>query len=304
MILLMWFKNLSLFRLAEPLLWTAESLAAQLEPRAFQPCPSYLPRAAGWVPPLGRKSSDWVHAVAGCLLVCLRTEEKLLPAAVVNQVVAERAALLEEQRQVPVRRRERQELREQVVQELLPRALSRSRNSYAYLDRVEGWLVIDSASPRGVEEMTSALREALGELPITPLRVQWPVAAVMTAWLAAGTVGEDFSLGDSCELRENAEAGGVVRCRGQDLCGDEMRSHLEAGKQVTRLGLRWGERVALVLDEALVVRRLQFLDVLRESLREVEADSAEAVFDAEFALMSGELRRLLPRLLTLFGGMA
>ena len=53
-----------------------------------------------------------------------------------------------------------------------------------------------------------------------------------------------------------------------------------------------------------MVRRLQFLDVLRESLREVEADSAEAVFDAEFALMSGELRRLLPRLLTLFGGMA
>ena len=59
------------------------------------------------------------------------------------------------------------------------------------------------------------------------------------------------------------------------------------------MGLIWNGRVAFVLDEALLVRRLHFLDVVQESLRD-GADSAEALFDAEFALMTGELALLLP----------
>jgi recombination associated protein RdgC len=88
------------------------------------------------------------------------------------------------------------------------------------------------------------------------------------------------------------------------LTGDEIRAHLAAGKQVTQLGLIWNDRLAFVLDEALVVRRLQFLDVVRESLQDNALGSLEAVFDAEFALMTGELTLLLPQLVALFGGEA
>ena len=129
------------------------------------------------------------------------------------------------------------------------------------------------------------------------------LAAVMTAWLAESQAPAEFTLGDTCELREVGEAGGIVRCRGQDLAGAEIRGHLVAGKEVTRLGLCWNERIAFVLDEALVIRQLQFLDVVRESLRDI-ADSPEAIFDAEFALMTGELALLVPRLLDVFGGEA
>ena len=300
----MWFRNLTVLRLTEPFSFTAATLAARLDQDAFQPCASYQPSTAGWVPPLGRKAVDLVHEVNRSLLLCLRTEEKLLPAMVINQAVAERIALIEDQQQRMVRRREKQELREQLVQELLPRALNRSRQSYAYIDSVNGWLAVDSATPRGVEEITGMLRKALESLSATPLRAQQSPTAVMTAWLAEGGAPAGFALGDVCELREDQEGGGIVRCRGQDLTGDEIRAHLQAGKQVTRLGLTWQERVAFMLDETLVIRRLQFLDVVRESLRDMATDSAEAVFDAEFALMSGELALWLPRLLELFGGEA
>jgi recombination associated protein RdgC len=300
----MWFKNLSLFRLVEPLPLTLEALTTQLERRAFQPCPSHQPSTFGWTPPLGRRARDQAHAVAGRWLICLRTEEKVLPPIVVNQALAERIALIEDEQRRPVRRREKLDLRDQLVQELLPRALTRSRFGYAYLDLTAGWLIVDSASPRGVEEITGTLRETRGSLPIAPPKVQQSPAAVMTAWLVEGSAPNGFALGDVCELREGGETGGVVRCRGQDLTSDEIHAHLEAGKLVTRLGLIWSDRLAFVLDESLILRRLQFLDVVRESLSETATDSPEAVFDAEFALMTGELTLLLPRLLELFGGEA
>ena len=297
----MWFRNLTPFRLVEPLPLNAEALTARLESHAFQPCLSHQPSSAGWSAPLGRKARDLIHAVAGRWLFCLRTEDKLLPAMVINQELAERVAVIEDEQRRPVRRREKQELREQLVHELLPRALTRSRRSYAYLDTASGWLVVDSASPRMVEELTGTLRKTLDSLPIAPPRIKQSPAAVMTAWLVAGQPPADFAFGDVCELQEGGETGGVVRCRGQDLTGDEIRAHLDAGKQAVQLGLIWNGRVAFVLDEALLVRRLHFLDVVQESLRD-GADSAEALFDAEFALMTGELTLLLPRLLELFGG--
>lgn len=299
----MWFKNITLFRLTEPLSFSAEGLAARLEQCIFQPCPSYQPSSAGWISPLGRKGRDLVHAAMGRLLLCLRIEDKVLPAAVIHQMLEERLAEIEDQRQHPVRRREKLELRERIVEELLPRALCRNRYGYAYFDPMAGWLVVDGASPRGVEELTTILRKTLDTLPIAPPRTRQSVAEVMTAWLAEGRAPAEFTLGDSCELREAGEAGGIVRCRGQDLASAEIRSHLAAGKQVTRLGLCWNERIAFVLDETLVLRRLRFLDVVQESLRDI-ADSPEAVFDAEFALMSGELALLIPRLLEELGGEA
>lgn len=300
----MWFKNLTWLRLMEPLPVDGETLAARLQRHAFQPCPTHLASATGWIAPLGRKAVDLVHGVNGRWLVCLRTDEKILPAMVVNQTLTERIAAIEDQEGRPVRRREKQDLRDRLVQELLPRALIRGRLGYAYLDPAAGWLVVDSASGRGVEEMTGMLRKALDSLPVAPPRAAWSPTEVMTAWVAEGGAPPEFALGDACELRDDSGTGGVVRCRGQDLTGDEMRGHLQAGKRVTRLGLIWDGRVSFILDEALVVRRLRFLDIVQESSRDTAATSPEAVFDSEFALMSAELAALWPRLLEQFGGQA
>jgi recombination associated protein RdgC len=57
--------------------------------------------------------------------------------------------------------------------------------------------------------------------------------------------------------------------------------------------------VSFVLTDKLELRRLDFLDVAREELG--NEDDAEALFDAEFSLMVGELTRLLPALMAALG---
>ncbi len=295
----MWFRNITFFRFLGTYSLTFETLISKLNKYTFEPCLVYQLSTTGWVPPLGRKTVNLAHTVADRLLFCLRTEEKLLPANVLNQMVTERISAIEDKQQRQVGRREKQKLRDQLLDELLPNALIRFRQNYAYLDIPGGWLVVDSANSQIVERVTGFLRKTLDTLLITPLKVNQSTSSVMTHWLSQGRPPQGLSFGDRCELRGDS---GLVTCQSQDLTSDEVRVHIESGKQVTRLGLVWNERIAFVLDETFVIRRTQFLNLVRESLGNCYSDSKNAICESEYSIMTGELAILLPRLLELFGG--
>jgi recombination associated protein RdgC len=113
-----------------------------------------------------------------------------------------------------------------------------------------------------------------------------------------------FSLADQCELRDPDEAGGIVRCRRQDLDTEEIQTHLKAGKRAVQLALEWEERVSLVLTDQPAMKRLRFADQLVEEAADAGGDDQAALFDAEFTLMTLELRRLMDRVIEVFGGVA
>lgn len=300
----MWFKNLRAYRLTSPFDLSAEQLAAKLEPRSFVPCAKAQALSLGWVPPLGDDTAVLVHAAAGRVLVRMRREEKLLPAAVVRELLDEKVAQIQREQGRRVYRKERLGLRDEIVQDCLPRAFSRHSHVYAYIDTRAGWIFVDSASAARAEELLNLLREGLGSLPVLLPQVNHAPAAIMTAWLLHGRLPEDLAPGGDCELREPGEDGGVVRCRGVDLLSEEVETHLHAGRQVVRLALQWDARLSLVLGEDLCLRRLRFADELMKENEDIpEADHA-ARLDADFALMADALSALQERLIALFGGAA
>jgi recombination associated protein RdgC len=65
--------------------------------------------------------------------------------------------------------------------------------------------------------------------------------------------------------------------------------------------MTWGDKISFILDDRLQLKRLDFLDVLKESA-EGQADNEEERFDLDFALMTGELAHLLDDLLAALGG--
>lgn len=300
----MWFKNLSLLRFTEPFSLTAEELEQRLQSGRFRPCGSLEPVSYGWCPPVGRNDDDapLVHATNGCMMVCALKEEKILPASVVNEILAERLLEQEERKGSRLGKKERDALRDEVIHELLPRAFSHSRRTYAYIDPKGGWLVVDSASSKKSEELASWLRKCLDSLPVSPPASNERPAAVLTRWLSEGAAPTDIVLEDECELRSTGEDGGIVRCKRQDLSAPEIQNHLEAGKEVSKLAVTWSDRLGFVLDDALGIKRLKFLDLVQEQASEVEAADGVERFDVDFSIMSLELAALLPRLFELFGG--
>ncbi|MCK7552680.1 recombination-associated protein RdgC [Marinobacter goseongensis] len=299
----MWFRNARVFRFTKPFDISAEALEEKLQGDAFKPCGPQETTRQGWVPPLGKHSDMLVHSTNGYHLIALRKEDKILPGSVVKEIVEERAEAIEIEQSRKVRRKEKDEIKEQVMLEMLPQAFSKNRRSFAYLAPQDGLLVVDAGSSKQAEDLASFLRKSLGSLPVRPPAVEQAPAFTFTGWLnesidLPGTI----ELGTECELKDPSEDGGVVRCKGLDLKADEIRNHLDAGMQVTKLSLTWEDNLSFVLDEELGIKRLKFGDTLQEKLDDVDADDAAARFDAAFALMTLELARLIPGLLEALGG--
>jgi recombination associated protein RdgC len=293
----MWFRNLQLYRL--PKNWSSDpsQLEDDLSKLTLQPCSASDLQSIGWVAPCA--GGALVHAVNRQWLLALGAEQKLLPTSVVKQFANDRAKAIEEAEGRRVGRKEMRDLREAMTAELLPRAFVRRRTTFGWIDPVNGWLVIDAASPAKAEEFLEHLRKTVAGLPAKLLQVTQSPSSAMTGWMAEGEAPGAFTLDQDLELRSAEKA--TVRYVKHTLEGEEIRQHIADGKVVTRLALTWGDRISFLLNENLQIKRLAFLDILKEQA-DGQAENEEERFDIDFTLMTGEVARLLDDLLEALGG--
>ena len=149
----------------------------------------------------------------------------------------------------------------------------------------------------------SLLREGLGNLPVATPDTQKSPVAVMSQWLLNGCLPEGMSLGSDVDLEDPQEEGGVVRVRGMYLESDEIRNHIESGKQAVRLALSWQDQVDFVVDKDLSLRRIRFSDELKGINEELHEDVL-AHRDADCLLMGETLSRLQTAIAKTFGGIS
>jgi recombination associated protein RdgC len=280
---------------------TSEQLEEALAKQAFAACSSLDMQTQGWVSP--RDNGMLVHTVNRQMLLQLGTEKKLLPSTVINQVSKARAAELEEQQGFKPGRKQMKEIKEQVTDELLPRAFSIRRDTSIWIDPVNNWLVVDAASPAKADEVFKALLKSMDQLPIGTLRVQQSPVVAMTDWLAADEAPSGFTVDQDTELRATGEGRATVRYVRHTLEADDVRRHIAAGKQCTRLAMTWADRISFVLTESLTVKRVAPLDVLKEN-NDAMTQNDDERFDTDFALMTGELSKLMGDLVQALGGEA
>lgn len=296
----MWFKNLAIYRFTEPFTLSAETLEQKLQQQPFRPCGGQDEFSFGWTAPLGSASEALVHANNGYLMICAKKQEKVIPAPVINEMLQERISEIEEREARKLPGKERTRIKDELIFELLPRAFSFSRKTFAYIDSQGGWLVVDAASAKKAEDLLSNLRKCIGSLPVVPIGAGIKPASVMTHWLLHHDAPNDILIEDECELRSPEEEGGIIRCKRYDLALPEIKNHLDNGKQAIKLAISWADRLSFVLDESLAVKRLKFLDLIQEQAADIEAFDETEQFDADFSIMSAELAQFFPRLLELF----
>ena len=295
----MWFKNLQIYRLPAPWAMSQEQLEEALSPQTFSDASGMDMQNQGWCSP--RENGMLVHAVNRQFLMSFATEKKLLPATVVNQVSKAKAAEIEEQQGFAPGRKQMKEIKEQVTDELLPRAFSIRRNTAVWIDPVNGWLVVDAGNAGRADEVIKLLIKSVKRLPLRALRVQQSPVSAMTEWLLADAAPSGFTIDQDTELRSTGEGKATVRYVHHALEADDIRRHIEAGKQCTRLALTWNSRVAFMLTESMTLKRITPLDVIKEADGGMTRDADER-FDGDMMLMTGELGAMMAALVDALGG--
>lgn len=295
----MYFKNAQTYRLSTEWPITAEVLHEQLARKPFHPCGSQDFESSGWVAPCD--DGDLVHAIGDDWLICLQSEAKILPPAVINKEADKRAAEIEEQQGFKLGRKAMKGVRKQVTTELLPRAFTRIRKTFAWINVGAGWLVVDAASEKKAEDVLELLRHSLDTFPVVLLRTERSPMSAMADWLA-GEAPEGFTIDQDFALQSIAEDRARATFKGHDLEAAHVAEHLEAGHLPIKLAMTFDDRLSFVLTDRGALKRIDFLDVIRDQVAADEHEDAQALFDAEFALMTGELLRLLPAIVAAMGG--
>lgn len=294
------FKNLTVHRIGPE--WSASlaQIEDSLSKARFTECGATQALSAGWVAPRGQAHGALVEAVGKQWLMSLMVEQKLLPGAVVKRRTDELAQRVEQQSGRKPGRKQTKELKEQAVLELLPMAFTKRAAYRVWLDPQQSLLMIDATSPARAGDVVTHLMKVLDGLSVAPLQTAQAAATAMADWLANGEPPAAFTVDRECELKSDDEQKSVVRYARHRLDTDEVRQHIGAGKRPTRLALTWQGRVSFTLTEAGQIKKLDFLDVVFEN-HPGRAD-ADAAFDADAAIATGELVQLIPDLVEALGG--
>lgn len=296
----MWFRNLQIYRIAKTFVIDAETACNELAKFALQPCGTSDMQSIGWVPP---RHVSLIHSVNRQWLLALGVEKKLLPAAVVKQFASEKAKAIEEAEGRRVGRKEMRDLREAAMAELLPRAFVRRSTTFGWIDPVNGWLVVDAASAPKAEQFLEHLRKSIDHFPAKLFRVNTSPSYTMTTWVNDWSKGHEspemFTIDNDLTLASDEHA--QVRYVKHSLESEYVSDQICEGKVATKLALTWADRISFVLTDDLQIKRLSFLDILKEQA-DGQTENEDERFDIDFTLMTGEVARLLADLTSALGG--
>lgn len=291
------FKNALVYRIDT---WTPPDpalLQQRLEAGRFAACAPTQMASAGWVEPRGEKHGPLMEQVGGQLILKLAFEKKAVPSSAVKDQLEARLDKVEASTGRRPRGKAARELKEEIVHELLPRAFPKRSAAYVWIDAEGRRVLVGVSGSSQADIITKALVDLLAPgIVLTLVQTKLAPSTAMAQWLKEREAPAGFTIDRECELKQPDSDKASVRYARHPLDIDEVGEHIEQGKVPTQLALTWDSRVSFVLTEGLAIKKIKLLDVA------LEGSDQDGGFDADVALATGELGRLLPDLIGALGG--
>lgn len=239
---------------------------------------------------------ELLHPVGKFRLGAVRIDKKQLPASGVNQLVKERCLELEEQQGFKPGRRQTREIKEQVIDELLPRAICASKQ--IRFMATDDLFLVEATSAPSCDLVIGLLAKAWDPFPLTNLSCHTSPAGAMTTWVVNDDLPEGLSADDEAEMRSSTKAS--VRWKNSSVDPAEAANHFRSGKSCIKMALTWNDRVSFMLNDQMVLSKIKYLDLIEKD--DGAADDELGVLESDVVLKGGELECVINGLINAFGG--
>ncbi len=284
------FRSVRFYSVSSPWPESEEQLGEVLKNTAFKPCGAYIERSSGFESPTGGADAPLARRVAGVDLMQLRNQTRLLPTAAINEALEVRLDEYRQRAQEEPGRRTKRQLKDQMRDELLPKALLKSDRVRGLFILAENVLAIGTSSESRAELFIEQLRAAFGKLEAKPMAFERPIEQILTR-VFGGDPPPKFALGHECRMRDRKDVKSSVRWQDVDLTQTTVRKCVKDGMELTHLGIEFGATMGAVLDTNGVLSKLKLLG-LEEPVDDGDEEPL-ARFDAELALLGGTLRQFV-----------
>lgn len=317
------FNNVVMYRFCKPLALSPVSLNQALyENRFTSPQPTQA-SSAGFVPPLPAVdggAAPYLHQADGRWVLCLKVATRNVKPAELMARINDKVAAIEQREHRKVFRKEKQNIKDEVLLELLPQAFPEERTARACITPRSGLLAVEAGSHNAAEFFLGQLRQALEGLPVALPRVVQDPGLAMLAWLNAAalddaqdtplaTLPQGLALGEFAELKSRSH-GGRVTLNDEDPADDNAAGYRAANYAVTALALATCDDMAGIrfrLTSELLLKGIKSdyeVDIGEGIDHDDVAAQRAALFDAELVLFFGVLEQVWGQLVTAFGGYA
>jgi recombination associated protein RdgC len=274
----MFFKNLTAFKVTQFDIYNFEE---NLNKLAFIPCSKIQKSTRGFINPF-IKDDVCLHTFNNLAVFCFMSEDKILPAQVINQEAAEYIEELQKTRSVG--KKEKTEIKEDVEQRLLPQAFSRYKKVFGYFDLSNNYLVIDSVADKQITEIIELIQRC--EVKVEPIVKE--ETSILNTWLTDNANPIDVEIGDKCKLTSDIGDGVAnISCQGSSMLNDNIKSFVDAGGYITELAIVYREELSMVVDPKLQFKSIKFLDGI------VDLNKDEQSHEADLLLMSDIFAELI-----------
>lgn len=293
-------KNAIIYRIGSH--WQTDDLEQfelALTSNIYVPAAPSQEKSSGWVPPRGEEHGALVESIGGHLILKFMVETKAVPSAVLDIKLKEQAKLIEQETGRRPGRKETREIKAGIKLSMLPMAFAKRASTLVWINQDAGLMVVDAPSNNRADEAVTALVRAVDGISLALLDTKISPMSAMAGWLLTQEAPSGFAIERGCELKSSDESKSIVRYDRHSLDLDEIKTHISQGKLPTRLAMSWDDRVFFNLTQGGQLRKIDFADVVFE-----EKSVDDSGFDADVAIMTGELAQMLPDLIEALGGEA
>ena len=225
------FKNVLLYRISQWDTSSLDTIEERLATGRFVACGATQPESAGWVEPRGGKHTSLMESVGGQLILRLAVERKAVPGSAVKSRLEERLDKIEQETGRRPKGKQAKELKEEVMQELLPRAFPKHSANLVWIDPQAGFVVVNAGSVKASDRIVTLLVETLGGgIVLRLVQTQVAPATAMAEWLQAKEAPGGFTIDRECELKQPDSEKAAGRYARHTLDIDEVGEHIKQGK--------------------------------------------------------------------------
>lgn len=294
----MFFKNIIAYQITGD--FNPLELNEKLSSKPATACHATQLSTYGFINPT-KHSEDFAYQCNGSFLICAQEEAKQLPSSVIKDEVQKKVDQIELNEARKVYKKERDQLKDEVILDMMPRAFIKTTRVYALVMPEANLILVNTASASKAEEILSAMREAIGSLPARPVSVNDNPSVIMTSFVR-GDLDEmyGFTIGSHAELKDSCEQGATIHAKNEDLESEEIQGHLSTGKVVTSLQLHYQDMASFTINEKMVIKQLKIDDIVTE--KEDDDLDAAGIFESELAIAVGFYAKFIDNLVSEFGG--